>query len=90
MLLSARLKNSQFGFQSLALQGLPPQPWQAAHIFSISDSHLEMEKTNVSLSWEYFETKVTGNLKTLCYAYTNDQSDNLTWLFGLANVSFEG
>lgn len=60
MLLSARLKHSQFGFQSLALQSLPPWPWQAAHIFSISDSRLEMEKTNVSLSWEYFEVKVPG------------------------------
>lgn len=90
MLLSAGLKHSQFGFQSLALQGLHPWPWQVAYIFSISDSHLEMEKTNVSLSWEYFEIKVTGNSKTLCNAYTNDQSDNLTWFFGTANISFEG
>lgn len=81
MLSNARLGHSGFVFPSLALQAPPPWPWQAAYIFSISDSHLQMEKSNVSLSWEYFETKVTGNRKTLCYTSTNDQFDNLIELF---------
>lgn len=54
-------KALRFWIPVLALQGLLPWPCQAAHMFSVSDSHLEMEKTSVSLSWEYFETEVTGN-----------------------------